>query len=227
MSPEAPAPSEQAAAPKPRLGRWRWLASAVAIVLAAMAARATWEQHDAWARAVEAEHAGRHDDAIAAYRWVLRWHTPWGPHQGDAAEALWQLADAAEAQHPERAVFALDALRSGLIASRWLWQPQAARLQAANERIPGLLVRVAERRGDPRPKDELLRRFAADYARPVGVPGWVSLLVGGGFLLWLGGMALAWSHGLDASGRLARAGWRWVGASAAGWTMWLAGLWLA
>jgi hypothetical protein len=211
----------------PRRSR-RWLALALAglVVLVAMGSRATFEQISAMDRAVAAEADRRLDDAIAEYRWVLRWTTPWGPVDNAAAAALIRIADADEQARPERAAFALDALRSGAIASRWLLQPHQVGLDAANARLPALLVRVAERRGDPRDKTALLNRFRADFARPVGVPGWLSLLVALGFIAWLTGLVLAWRDGVDDDGRWQRAGLRWLATAAIGFVVWAGALWL-
>jgi len=207
--------------------RWRFPLLALALVLAAMIGRATWEQLGAYERAVAAEAAGLPERAIAEYRWTLRWTTPWGPRDGDAAAALLRIANEAEAQRPERAAFALDALRSGLIASRSLWQPRADLLAEANTRLPGLLLRVAERRGDGRDKVQLQARLQADFARPVGVPGWLALLVALGFVAWLGGLGMAWARGFDGDGAMQRAALPWLGTAVAGFALWAGALWLA
>ena len=207
------------------LARWRWPLVALALALAAMAGRAVFEQTEALARARVAEADGDAEAAIVEYRWVLRWATPVGPHDGEAAEALLRIATDAEAQRPDRAAFALDALRSGLIASRWLWQPRAALLADINARLPPWLVRVAERRGDGRDKQELLAQLQADYARPVGVPGWLSLLVGLGFCAFLCGLFGAWARGVDADGRWHAAAWPWVLAALGGFAVWTSALW--
>ncbi|MEY3012719.1 MAG: hypothetical protein RIT45_1454 [Pseudomonadota bacterium] len=204
----------------------RWIAGAIALVLLALAGRATFEQLSAFDRAVAAEADGRPDDAIVEYRWTLRWTTPWGPRDSDAAAALIRIADAAEAARPERAAFALDALRSGAIASRWLVQPHSEAISLANARLPGLWLRVAERRGDTRDKDALRRRFEADVARPVGVPGWLALLVALGFCVWLYGLWRGVRESIDEDGQLQRGGWRWFATSAAGMATWALALWL-
>ena len=126
-----------------------------------------------------------------------------------------------------RAVHALDALRSGLIASRSLYQPQAKLLSKVNARMPALLVRVAGRRADKREPKALLKRFTADYQRRIGVPVWASLAVAFGFLLWIGGLLFAFTRGLDDAGRLRGAGWRSVGVSVAGFACWAVAMWLA
>ncbi|MCB9738011.1 MAG: hypothetical protein H6747_02010 [Deltaproteobacteria bacterium] len=205
----------------------RWIAAAaVLLVLLSLSIRSTWEQVAAFDRAIAAEQDGRIDDAIVEYRWTMRWTTPWGPRDAAAAAALVRIADAAEASRPERAAFALDAARSGAIASRWLLQPHADILAAANARLPGLWLRVAERRGDPRDKDALRRRLEADVARPVGVPGWLALLVALGFGLWTFGLWRGLSRGFDEQGRFGPAGWRWLAASALGMATWATALWL-
>lgn len=207
--------------------RTRWpIAVAAALIFFALAGRSTWEQIAAFDRGAVAEADNRIDDAIVEYRWAMRWTTPWGPRDAAAAAALLRIADEAEASRPERAAFALDAARSGAIASRWLLQPHADALAQANARLPGLWLRVAERRGDTRDKAALERRFRADVARPVGVPGWLALLVAAGFGLWLFGLWRALQDGIDDEGGLRRQGWRWLAASAAGMLTWGLALWL-
>lgn len=208
------------------LKAWRWPLVACTIVLTAWSVRATQEQQAAFARAMTLEQAGQVGDAIEAYRWALRWYTPWGPVWSDAAQALLRIADGAEAENPERAMASLDALRSGLIAGRHLWQPRADWVEVVNRRMPPLLVRVAERGGDKRDKAQLLERFTADYARPVGVSPLTSLAVSGGFVVWLLGLVLLARRGLDAEARITRGGWRWLGMAGAGFAVWVLGMWL-
>lgn len=200
---------------------------AALLVLAVLATRSTVEQWQAYGRAVALEHEGRVRAAVQEYRWTLRWYTPWGPVHADAAEALLQIAGQHEAADPEVAVQALDGLRSGLIAGRSFFQPRAALLQQANERLPALLVRVAQRRGDKRDPQALLARFTADYQRPVGVAAWASMLVSLGFTVWVAGLLMAFRRGVDSAGRWTPAGWRWVGISGAGFACWALAMWLA
>lgn len=204
----------------------KWPLLACLIVLAALGARATVEQRAAYARAVALEKAGKLPDAIDEYRWALRWYTPWGPVHGDAAEALLDIGQRQAAADPELAVQAYDSLRSGLIASRSLYQPRAELVTLCNRTLPQLLVRVADRRGDKRDPKELLKRFTADYARPVGVAPWTSLAVALGFVMWLGGLVLVVARGVDDDGRFLPAGWRWLGGSLAGFAVWVLALWL-
>ena len=210
----------------PWLSRMRWPLLAVALVLGALSARATIEQRAAWDRAVTLEREGRLADAIDEYRWCLRWYTPWGPAHDDAADALLDLGTRLSADDPERAVQALDNLRSGLIAGRHLWQPRAELVDHVNRTIPQLLVRVADRRGDKRDPKVLLGRFTADYARPVGVGALTSLGVALGFLVWLGGLVQVVRRGVDDQGRFTRAAWPWFGASVGGFGVWVLAMWV-
>ena len=196
-------------------------------LLAVLATRATLEQVDAFDRAQVLVAAGDTRNAVLAWRQALRWHTPWGPRSDAAADALLAVASQAAANDPELAVEALDALRSGLNAARPLYQPRADLVLHVEKTIPALLVRVAERRGDKRDKRDLLARFEAAYARPVGVSTWASAAVSLGFLLWLAGIVMAARFGVDEAGRWQRAGWRWVGMSIGGFACWALALWLA
>jgi len=204
----------------------QWPSVAVLIILVALGTRATVEQRAAYARAVALETAGNLQDAIDEYRWALRWYTPWGPVHGDAAAALLEIGQRHANDDPERAVQAYDSLRSGLIASRSLWQPRAELVALCNQTLPKLLVRVADRRGDKRDARVLLARFTADYARPVGVSPWTSLAVSLGFVLWLGGLVMVVARGVDDEGRWLPAGWRWLAGSFAGFSAWVLAMWL-
>jgi tetratricopeptide (TPR) repeat protein len=208
-----------------RTVRFRWPIAALLIVLGTLTTRATLEQQAAWARAVAFEKQGKLDDAIDEYRWTLRWYVPWGLTD-EAGQALVDLGNRASPQEPERAVRALDALRSGLIASRSLWQPRADLLAYANRGLPSLLVRVADRQGDKRDPKVLLAQFTRDYLRPVGVSPVTSAAVSLGFLLWLAGLVMVVRRGVDDAGKWLPAGWRWLGASLAGFTVWVLGMWL-
>lgn len=208
------------------LKSWRFALLAVALVLASLSARATWEQRQAYARAVQYEKSGDLWRAVDEYRWALRWYTPWGPDLDDAARALVDLGTRHAEDDPELAVQAWDNLRSGLIAGRSLWQPHADLVEQANRTLPPLLVRAADRRGDKRDPAQLLRRFQADYRRPVGVGPLTSAAVSLGFLAWVGGLVLAASRGVDAAGQWQSAGWRWLGVAGAGFLCWAGALWL-
>jgi len=221
MSADAPAPLS-GRRKRPPAVIWAGLA-----VLVVLGARSTWEQWHAYGRAVAMENQGQLTEAVQEYRWTLRWYTPWGPVHGDAAEALVDIANRSERDDPKLAMQALDALRSGLIASRSFYQPRSDLVAMVNTRIPAILVRVADRAGDHRDPAALLARFTADYARPVGVSAWASLAVSLGFVIWLAGLLLAFRRGFDAAGRWQPVGWRWLGASALGLCCWTLAMWLA
>lgn len=210
-----------------RWPRWAPPAAAVLLVLTSLAIRASLEQRDAWDRAVAFEAAGNTERAIEEYRWTLRWYTPWGPPVAAATLALVDLAQRHAAEDPETAVQAWDALRSGLIAARSLYQPHAELVERASRELPPLLVRVADRRGDRRDPTKLLARFQADYARPVGVNPWTSLAVTLGFVAWIGGLWWSARRGVDTSGHWQRAGWQGIGIALVGFATWATAMWLA
>lgn len=199
---------------------------AALLVLASLAARATWEQVQAFDRALALDKAGKVDAAIDEYRWTLRWYTPWGPKWTDAADALVRVAKDAETTKPLRAMRALDALRSGLIAGRHLWQPRADLVAWVNQTIPPVMMRAAEESGDKRDKTALLAQFSRDYARPVGVAPVTSAAVSLGFLAWLGGLLMLARRGLDAEARVTRVGWRWLAVAGSGFAIWTLAMWL-
>ncbi len=210
-----------------RLRALRWPVLAVTVVLTSLAVRATHEQRQAYARAVALEQSGDLRRAADEYRWALRWYTPWGPDHDRAAQALLQLGTQAAARDPELAVQALDNLRSGLIAGRSLWQPRADLVERCNQTLPGLLVQVAQQRGDRRDPAKLLAQFTADYQRPIGVGSGISLAVSLGFLLWLGGLVGTARRGWNAAGHWQSAGWKWLAAAAVGFALWAGALWAA
>lgn len=218
--------TDATSAPPERKARIPAAAWAVAIVLTVLAARSTWEQWQAYDRAVALENSGDLASAVQEYRWTLRWYTPWGPVHGDAAEALVAIADRSEESDPKLALQALDGLRSGLLAGRSFYQPMADTVAVCNQRIPPLLVRLADRDGDRRDPALLLKRFQADYDRPIGVPAWVSLAVSLGFIIWIGCLLLAFRYGFDSEGRWLARGWRWLGGSAVGFACWTLAMWL-
>ncbi len=199
---------------------------AALIVLTALAARATWEQVQAYDRAVALERSAKVDAAIDEYRWTLRWYTPWGPKWTDAADALVRIARTADQPEPTRAMRALDALRSGLIAGRHLWQPRADLVAWVNTTIPPVMVRVAAQLGDKRDKAQLLAQFTKDYARPVGVAPLTSAAVVLGFLAWLLGLLMLARRGLDADARITGLGWRWLAVAVSGFVVWTLAMWL-
>ena len=199
---------------------------AALIVLASLATRATWEQMQAYDRATTLHKAGNVDAAIDEYRWTLRWYTPWGPKWTDAADALVQIAKDADQPEPMRALRAMDALRSGLLAGRHLWQPRSDLIAWVNQTIPPVMVRVSEKIGDKRDKAQLLAQFTKDYARPVGVSPLTSAAVSLGFLAWLIGLLMLARRGLDVEARITRTGWRWLGLAIGGFVVWALGMWL-
>ena len=205
---------------------------AALLVLGSLAARATYEQVQAFGRAEALEKSGKIDEAIDEFRWTLRWYTPWGPKWTLAADALVKIADDAEqaksedSAAPMRALRALDALRSGLIAGRHLWQPRADLVAMVNARIPAVMVRVAEKTGDKRDPKQLLAQFTRDYARPVGVSPLTSAGVALGFIAWLLGLLMLARRGLDAEARVTKTGWRWLGVAICGFAIWTLAMWL-
>jgi len=200
---------------------------AAGLFFGTIAVRATLEQMHAFDDGIAAESAGDVDRAITEYRWALRWYTPWGPRHDDAAARLVAIADATEKDDPERAGRALDALRSGLIACRWLMQPRADLVESVNARIAPILARVAERQGRKDARADVEARVAAAYARPVGVSPLVSLGVSLGFLAWIAGLLLFVRRGVDAGGHLVKpAAWRYLALALCGFLTWFAAMWL-
>jgi hypothetical protein len=206
------------------LRAWPWLVAAV-LFLGTVSVRSTLEQTRAFDDGASFDAAGDVDRAISEYRWALRWYTPWGPRHDDAAAALVALADRLEVGEPEKAARALDALRSGLIAGRSVFQPRSDLVEAVNARIPAILARVAERQGRTEPREAIEARMRAAYERPVGVSPLTSVAVSGGFILWISGLIVFVRRGISPDGRLVRpAAWRYLGVAMAGFVVWVAAM---
>lgn len=173
--------------------------------------------------------ADRPFQAAIHYERAVRWYLPGSPYVGRAADALWGMGQTAEdAGDVELALFAYRGLRSGAYATRSFYQPLPGRIDAADERIAGLMVldpRAAW--PDPGLTQEQRRAEVLQNLKQHTDPStlWVVVLEIG-LLTWLAcGAALAW--GLGRKGRTARRTWILASASSVGYVLWLVGMKLA
>lgn len=176
----------------------------------------------AYYQAEELARAGRVDEAIGFYDRALHMYWPGSPHTAAAARALTQIASEREAGGDrEGAVHAWRVLRSGLYASRGLYQPYPQTIEQSELHIASL---VALQAGDDtqREKHLALLQKNDDPSR-----GW-SLLALLGFALWVGAaVGFIW-RAVAPEGKIkARPAFAWGALFAAGYGLWLIGLYLA
>ena len=180
------------------------------------------------ARTLEAEQ--RWHTAAAGYGSAIRMYLPGAPWGNQASERLLALADrAAGAGDVDEARFCLEELRSGWLAVRSLWQPGQEFVDEAEERLADLILE--DPRGDWPPRTlppDRRRAVVVSVLAERGDPatGWV-LLMGLGYLLWIGGAGAALWRGIPSQpDRPVR--WkilaRWATTSLAGYLLWLLAL---
>ena len=203
------------------------------VVLGAVGAIATRVFVDGRAALAEGDAAIAKGDlptAVARWRRAARWYAPLAPHVEGAYQRLTGLAEEAEARNDVgNALEAWRAVRSSILATRWLVTPRAALLARANGRIAALMAKTEGASADPGKTEPEraawhLALLSKDEAPSVG---W-TLLALLGLATWLGGGAhLAW-RGFTADDRLdprhaVRAGLFVL----VGLVAWAAGLYLA
>lgn len=199
------------------------------VVVARVVGSATADLRDA--RALEArqewtEAASRYGDAIRMY-------LPGLPVGAKASEALLGLAERARsAGDRDQERFVLEELRSAWLATRSTWQPGRRWVDAAEERLATLMLEDPRGNWPDRSLPAAERAAVVQEtlaARDDPAVLWV-LLMGVGYLTWLGGAALALWRGLPSRddepvrwGVLARH----AAVSVAGYGLWLFALWKA
>jgi hypothetical protein len=200
-----------------------FLAFCALVVCARVIASGSYELRTA--RSLEAEQ--RWHAAAAGYGSTIRMYLPGSPLGAAASDRLLLLADRARAHgEPDEERFCLEELRSGWLSVRSLWQPGQRFVTEAEARLAAGIL--ADPRGNWPPRTLDADARAAEVARVLAVrgdpaAGWV-VLMGLGYLLWIGGAGLALWRGLpaqtDAPVRWKILG-RWAAASAAGYLLWL------
>jgi hypothetical protein len=185
----------------------------------------------AQARSLEA--AGEHHEAAVRYGSAIRAYLPLSPVGARAGDALLALGARAEAAgEPLEARFCYEELRSGFLATRSLWQPGQRFVAEAERRLVPLML--ADRRGNwpdrALPEGEraaVIQGVLAEREDPSNA--WV-LVMGAGYLIWIGGAGLAIWRGLSEDDD-APVAWKalgqWAAVSAAGYGLWLLGVALA
>ncbi len=176
------------------------------------------------------EAAGQHHEAAISYGNAIRMYLPASPIGAQASERLLVLADrATSAQQPDESRFCLEELRSGWLAVRSLWQPGSSWIAEAERRLVPLMA--GDGTGawpDPRlsaaEREAVVKEVLASRDDPSRF--WV-VLMGLGYVLWLGGAGLAIWRGIPAE-EAAPVRWKTVfsfaGLSAGGYILWLLAL---
>lgn len=180
------------------------------------------------ARADEAE--GRWHEAAVGYGRAIHMYLPGSPIPGAAGERLLSLARAAEDRgEPLEARFCLEELRSGFLATRSFYQPGRRYIRRAEDGMVPLML--ADGRGNwpdtslpAAEREAAIRAVLASREDPAML--WV-LVMGLGYLTWLGAAAAAILRGLPAQDD-GSVRWpviaRWGAVSLGGYALWLAGV---
>lgn len=180
---------------------------ALVIVLAVIGALATRVFVDGRAALAEGDAAVTASDlptAIARWRRAARWYAPLAPHVEGAYQRLGALATEAEARGDEvTALEAWRAIRSSILATRWVVISRPALLERANGRIAALMARAEGAAADPgKTEPERAAWHLALLARDEAPSVPWTLLALAGLALWIGGgVHLAW-RGFTADDRL-------------------------
>ncbi len=167
------------------------------------------------------------DGAIVHYRRAARWYAPGNPHCVTALRGLADIARAAEEENDdERALAAWRAVRGGILATRSFFTPHGERLDAANERIAGLMARQEAPPIDAgKTTEELEAEHLALLVAPRRPRVSFTLLLLGGFLMWVVGAFAFASRAFDEKDRLVRpAAARWGLTTVVGFAFFVVGL---
>jgi hypothetical protein len=143
--------------------------------------------------------AGRDDQGVRKLRRAAHLYLPLNPYTHNAYDALEAYARNAESRgQNERALSAWRAVRSSALATRWILSPYRDRLERSNRRIARLMSLLppppVDRETTPTQREERhLALLQEDHAPD---PTWVVIL-GIGFVLWMGAVAWAALRGWD------------------------------
>ena len=208
-------------------GTARRIALFIAFCLLVVCGRVAFSASAQLDRAKRLEAESQWHEAAAAYGGAIRMYLPGLSVGNIASERLVGLADRALAgadRDEER--YCLEELRSGWLAVRSTYQPGQRWVTLAEERLA--TVMLADPRGNwperSLPPDERAKIVAATLAER-GDPdlGWV-LLMGLGYIVWIGGAGMAIWKGVpsrpDVHTRWKVVG-RWATAALAGYLVWL------
>jgi hypothetical protein len=193
--------------------------------LGAIAVRVVIEGRSALAAGDAALSAKRTTEAIASWETAARWYLPGAPHVDEAYERLVGLAKS-DAKH---AMAAWRAVRRAASATRSLWTPHDADLDAANAAIAKLSAEHPEGAvaagQSPAERAAFFAAVLAEDPRPSGLAAGGAIL---GILSWLAGIGVIVRRGVDGAGGLVRrSALLGVALTVAGIAAWAVGLYNA
>ncbi len=172
------------------------------LALATMTYRAVREGNDALRESDRAFHRGDLADAVLYARKAATAYAPGAPHTRAARERLRAVAVGSEAAGDlDMAYLAWGALRSSALETRHVTVPYAEELTEATERLR-ILALKAPAAPDERRREQARRELEQHYDRIPGPAPWASALLGTGFLLAIGGLAVVALRGLTREGRI-------------------------
>jgi hypothetical protein len=201
---------------------WPFWVILIAAVAAGLAGLVEFRARGELSLAREAVRRQEVSGALRHYARALSWYVPWGSAETAAAELLeLGLRLKAEGRY-EPAFLAFSRMRAGLYGARGLYTPRPDLIARAE---PPLAELMARRKLGPEASASDLqvqsRRYLDLLARPAKPNLAPGLAAAGGFLLWVGAV-------LVFVVRFSRGGRRlpWLLLWAAGFALWLWGLWL-
>jgi hypothetical protein len=167
------------------------------------------------------------EGAIVHLRRAARWYAPLSPYHVRALAELQRIAREAEQQHePELALSAYRAVRGAILATRSVYVPERARLEAANQSIAQLMAEQPAPGMDAGKSRETLRQEHLALLMPIPGPNvfW-SCVVLAGFACWVVS-AFAFSvHAIDDEDRwVQREVRRWGSLVALGFGLFVLGM---
>jgi hypothetical protein len=199
------------------------------VVVARVGATGLGEYH----RAQGFEDIGQPHEAAVHYGRAIHMYLPLSPLPSKAATRLIALAEASQrAGEVDEARFCYEELRSGFLAVRSFYQPGDAFIKRAEEALTGIMLSDPRAswpdRALPDSRREAIVREVLQEREDPSLP-WV-VVMGFGYLLWLGAAAAAIWRGLptDGDSPIVWAQVRRFGAlSLVGYLVWILGVALA
>jgi len=198
---------------------WVFILAAAVVLMAWL--RVFISGHQARQTADRLVDQNRADEAVGYYDRVLHMYWPGSPDVARAVAQLEKIAAHAEQREDlSGAIHAFRILRSGLYASRSLYQPYPEIITMTEQKIVALSVKM----GNPDPPAQYLALLQKNQD-PARSWSMIALL---GFALWIGStLAFLWRAVTPEGRLLPRPALCWGLAFAAGYGLWLAGLALA
>ena len=211
----------------------RLVALCISLCVLATVGRVAWTGWSEYSEGLELEAKERWHEAAVRHGRAIHMYLPGSPMGSKAGDRLLALAEAAASRgQPLEARFCYEELRSGFLSVRSFYQPGQRYIDLAETGLVPLML--ADDRGNwpahdltDAQREAEVRAVLAQREDPS--LGWV-LLMGVGYLLWLGAAAAGIWRGLPIATE-APIEWavlgRWCGLSLAGYLLWLLAVWQA